>query len=265
MPSEPRLRIVAHGATHPGRVRQQNEDSLIVDYGIGLFAVADGMGGHNAGEVASSIALETIRAFIQRSCEDPDQTWPFGIDPALDINANRISTAIKLANRQVYRESGTREEYAGMGTTIAAVLVEGTTAAICGVGDSRVCLVHRRRIERLTHDHTWVQVLLAQNPELDPKTIADHPMRHVLTRVVGVQEDIEVAVLSRSPVRGERYAITSDGVHGPLEDARIAAIVSQAADVRSAADQLVAEALERDGSDNLTALVLEIESSTPQA
>ncbi|HXW08808.1 MAG TPA: protein phosphatase 2C domain-containing protein [Vicinamibacterales bacterium] len=252
--------MVGHGATHPGRVRPRNEDSLLLDPRIGLFAVADGMGGHNAGEVASCLALQTIHTFVARSGEDPDHTWPFGIDSALDFDGNRLRTAVKLANRQVYRESEARDQYTGMGTTVAAMLFTDRSVNVCSVGDSRVYLVRQGRIECLTRDQTWVQLLLAQNPELDPASIAEHPMRHVLTAVVGAQDELEIQLLSRTVSERDRFVISSDGVHGALDAPEIAAIVNDAPGVDEAAERLVQAALEKDGSDNLTAVVVEVAS-----
>jgi protein phosphatase len=250
--------IDAHGATHPGKVREQNQDRMLVDIPLGLFAVADGMGGHNAGEVASALALETLQAFVERSRNDRDHTWPFGIDGTLDFNGNQLRTGIKLANRRVFRESERREQYTGMGTTIVAMLLDGTCAVLCGIGDSRIYVVRRGACERLTRDHTWVQLLLSQNPDMDPKSLENHAMRHVLTSVVGAQDEVDVAVSSRPLVAGDRVVLCSDGVHGPLDDAEIGRIVTRAADPRAAAETLVASALERDGQDNLTALVVSI-------
>jgi protein phosphatase len=250
--------IVGHGATHPGRVRPQNEDSMRVDRDLGLFAVADGMGGHNAGEVASSLALQTMQAFVVRSRADPDQTWPFGIDPSLDISANRLRTAVKLANRQVSVEAESRPEYNGMGTTISALLFGERSVALASIGDSRIYLVRSGTAQLLTQDHTWVQLLLAQNPGLDPQSIATHPMRHVLTCVIGAQEDLEVDVETRPIEPGDRFALTTDGVHGALSTEDIGGIVSAAGSVDAAAERLVASALERDGTDNLTAVVVQV-------
>ena len=252
--------IQAHGATHPGRVRRQNEDAMLLEPELGLFAVADGMGGHNAGEVASALAIETLRSFVERSRHDPDHTWPFGIESSLDFNGNRLRTGIKLANRRVFRESERRDQYTGMGSTMVAILVEGTCAMICGVGDSRVYSVRAGRIERLTQDHTWVEMLLAQNPGLDPRSVENHPMRHVLTSVVGAQDDLEVTITSRPCVPGDTFVLCSDGVHGGLPDDEIARIVSRAGDPRHAAEALVAGALDRDGRDNLTAVVVSLSS-----
>lgn len=251
--------IEAHGATHPGHVRRQNEDGLIVDPALGLFAVADGMGGHNAGEVASALALETLRSFIERSQHDPDHTWPFGLDARLDFNGNRMRTGMKLANRRVFRESESRDQYTGMGTTIAALLADEACIVVCGIGDSRVYLVRRGAIEQLTQDHTWVELLLAQNPGLDPRSVENHPMRHVLTCVIGAQDDVEVAVRTRPRVAGDVYVLCSDGVHGPLADDEIARIVARERDASGAAEALVAAALERDARDNITAVVVAID------
>lgn len=252
--------VEAYGATHPGRIRPQNEDSMLLDLPLGLFAVADGMGGHNAGEVASALALETLHTFVERSQHDPDHTWPFGIESSLDFNGNRLRTAVKLANRRVFRQSESREQYTGMGTTIVAMILEGSCAVLCGVGDSRIYAVRRGAAELLTRDHTWVQMLLAQNPNLDPHSVENHPMRHVLTSVVGAQDDVEVRVTARPALAPDRFVLCSDGVHGSLPDDEIGRIVSDADSARAAADALVAVALERDGRDNLTALVVSVDS-----
>lgn len=250
--------IEAHGATHPGTVRAQNEDRMLVDIPLGLFAVADGMGGHNAGEIASSLAVETLQAFIERSRNDPDHTWPFGVDGALDFNGNRLRTGIKLANRRVFRESERREQYTGMGTTLVAMLIEGTCAVLCGIGDSRIYLVRKGNCEQLTRDHTWVQLLLSQNPGMAPDSLENHAMRHVLTSVIGAQDDVDAAVSSRPVAEGDRIVLCSDGVHGPLGNAEIARIVTRAEGARAAAETLVETALDLDGRDNITAVVVSI-------
>ena len=249
--------IVGSGRTHTGKVRRHNEDGLLVDVSLGLYIVADGMGGHKAGEVASSLAIESIHSFLLRARQDDDHTWPFGLEATLDVNGNRLRTAVKLANRRVFRESERRDEFTGMGTTVAAVLAEGSSTVVCGVGDSRVYLVGPSAVKLLTRDHTWVETLLAQNPELDRGKLANHPMRHVLTSVIGAQDDVDVSIVAQSLERGDRLVLCTDGVHGAMEEHRLAAVVREASSPADAADKLVAEALERDGRDNLTAIVVE--------
>jgi serine/threonine protein phosphatase PrpC len=164
---------------------------------------------------------------------------------------------VKLANLSVFAESGRRHEYAGMGTTVAAVLVDGDRVVVCGVGDSRVYQITAGAVERLTTDQTWVEALLAQTPGLERASVADHPMRHVLTNVVGGQDDVEVTVTTHTIGRRERLVLCTDGVHGSLPDIRIAGIARSAPTVAEAAEALVRAALEADGQDNLTALVVE--------
>src|SRR5687768_4087267 len=250
--------IEAYGATHAGNVRPHNEDRMLMDIPFGLFAVADGMGGHNAGEVAASITIDTLKTFVERSHNDTDHTWPFGIDGSLDFNGNRLRTGVKLANRRVFRESESRDQYTGMGTTIVAMLIDGTCASFCSVGDSRIYSVRKGECQRLTRDQTWVQLLLSQNPGMDPKSLENHAMRHVLTSVIGAQDDVEVPVASRPLVAGDRIVLCSDGVHGALTDREIGRIVTRARDVREAAQSLVDVALELDGEDNLTAVVVDV-------
>jgi protein phosphatase len=228
---------------------------MLVDVALGVFAVADGMGGHNAGEVASQLAMEALHTFLQRSHQDPDHTWPFGVETGLDFNGNRLRTAIKLANRRVFRESESRVQYSGMGTTIAAMVIDGTCGVLSGIGDSRIYLVRRSGIERLTRDHTWIEMLRAQNPDIDPESLSKHPMRHVLTTVLGAQDDVDATVLARPVVAGERFVLCTDGVHGALAEEEIRRVVWSAPDFQAAADRLVEEALDRDGQDNLTAVV----------
>ena len=252
--------IEASGATHPGNVRPHNEDRMLVDIPFGLFAVADGMGGHNAGEIAASITIDTLQLFVERSHNDTDHTWPFGIDGNLDFNGNRLRTGVKLANRRVFRESESRDQYTGMGTTLVAMIVDGMCSAFCSVGDSRIYSVRKGECERLTRDQTWVQLLLSQNPGMDPRAFENHAMRHVLTSVIGAQDDVDVAVASRPLVAGDRIVLCSDGVHGALTDREIGRIVTRASDVKEAAQTLVDVALELDGQDNLTAVVVGLRS-----
>jgi protein phosphatase len=126
---------------------------------------------------------------------------------------------------------------------------------LSGIGDSRIYLVRRSGIERLTRDHTWIEMLRAQNPDIDPESLSKHPMRHVLTTVLGAQDDVDATVLARPVVAGERFVLCTDGVHGALAEEEIRRVVWSAPDFQAAADRLVEEALDRDGQDNLTAVV----------
>ena len=187
---KPRL-MQSFGVTDRGTVRPINEDQFVADEELGLLVVADGMGGHQAGEVASQAAVEAIVTFIRRTADDGECTWPFGIDPTLTFDGNRLRTAIAIANRRVFRLSESQDEFTGMGTTIASALLAEGRAIVGHAGDSRVYHWSGGRLVRLTADDTWAASLLATRTA-DAESVKHHPMRNVLTNVVGVREDATV-------------------------------------------------------------------------
>jgi serine/threonine protein phosphatase PrpC len=251
--------IRAFGVSDAGRVRKSNEDKFVSEPALGLFAVADGMGGHKAGEVAAQLAIESLTTFVSRSADDDDVTWPYGIDDSLSFEGNRLRTGIFLANRKVFRVAESSDDYGGMGTTIVGVMVAGDKAAIGSVGDSRVYLSSGGRIEQLTVDDSWAATILAQDPKMRPQDIETHPMRHVLTNVLGSRPDILVRVTERTLTEGDTLLLCSDGLHGVLDEPTIQAILDAAPDVQAAAETLVARALDAGSRDNVTALVARFE------
>jgi PPM family protein phosphatase len=251
--------IRACGVSDTGRVRKTNEDQFISDPELRLFAVADGMGGHNAGEVASRLAVETLTAFIHRSAEDTDFSWPYGLDKTLSFEGNRLRTGISLANRRVFRAAESTDDYGGMGTTIVGLLVNGAKIAVGHVGDSRLYLLSNNHLEQLTYDDSWAATILAQDPSIDPAEIAHHPMRNVLTNVLGARDQVEVHMSERTILSGDKLLLCTDGLHGVLDSDSIKAILNRTPDVEQAAQTLVTTAMERGSRDNLTALVLHFE------
>lgn len=250
------MKLTAYGVTHPGRVRPNNEDALLWDVPAGLFVVADGMGGHQAGEVASKMAVETVQSFLESSKGDHDLTWPFGFDPTLSTNANRLVTAVRLANRKVYQAGEDKPDLAGMGTTIVVALVEGALLTFCGVGDSRIYALSGGALKQITHDDSWVATVLARDPEFDRAQLATHPMRHVLTNVLGAREDTEVEVGERPLAAGEQLLLCSDGLYGGLDDASLQILLTGPGPLDELGDRLVASSLERGGTDNITAVLV---------
>ena len=248
--------LTAHGVTHTGHVRTTNEDTLLIDLDLGLFLVADGMGGHVAGEVAARLAADTIRSFVARSRDGGKCTWPFGIDPDCSFAANRLRTAVQLANRRVFRASESRDEYTGMGTTVVAALIEDDQLAFAGVGDSRIYAYTDASLRQLTTDDSWVTTVLARDPEVDAATLATHPMRHVLTNAIGARDETEVEIGERTLADGEVLLLCSDGLYGGLEDETLGDILGSGVDVALAAQRLLDAALERGGTDNITAVLL---------
>jgi len=248
--------ITAHGVTHRGRVRSVNEDSWIGDVELGFFVVADGMGGHNAGEVASQLAVEAIRNFLVRTNDGESVTWPYGLDPKLSFNSNRLLTSLKVANRRIFKVSESRDDYTGMGTTAVAVLIDRDRIIYSSVGDSRLYAYADSRLQQLTRDDSWVAEILARDPGLDATYLAHHPMRHVLTNVLGARDAIEVSVSERPLVPGDRFLLCSDGLHGSLGDQTIASILAEGLSVIKTAERLIEAALSGTASDNITAVVI---------
>ena len=247
------MTVTAGGRTDTGP-RALNQDWLEWDLALGLFVVADGMGGHNAGEVASHLAVQAIREFIAQSAQNTDFTWPFPYEPAYSVEANRLLTAVRLANRRVYQEGCAHEAMEGMGTTVVAVLVNGDRAALVGVGDSRIYRWRDGELVQLTSDDTWLAAVMGvQDAERAEST---HPMKHVLTSVVGTREDLRPTAQEESLRPGDRLVLCSDGIHGRLDNAAIAAVLRSGGPAERVAEALVGEALSRRTNDNATVLVI---------
>ncbi len=243
----------AHGVTDKGRVRPVNEDCWAFESAQGLCVVADGMGGHNAGEVAARVAVETVVTFL--TTRHSDDSWPFGFDPGLSAAGNRLRTAIQLAHLQVLETAISSEEYAGMGTTIVASLVEGNRLSVGHVGDSRFYILANDRLRQVTHDDSWMASMLAHNPSLDVTRLEQHPMRNALTNVVGSKRRTDVHVVEEPLEGGELLLLTTDGVHGVMDEASLEQVILDTNDVQDTAATLVAAALARGSRDNCTALV----------
>ncbi len=249
------LGLVACGVSECGPVRKGNEDAFAVDLEIGLFVVADGMGGHAAGEIASRLAVESIQTYIARSDGDQDLTWPFGLDGSLSLEANRLRTALHLANQRVFRAAASDPAYHGMGTTVVAALFTASGFVVAHAGDSRVYQQRNGQLTALTQDDS---LLAALGSAVDPSsdTYAHHPLRNVVTNVLGGDERLEVHVVERPRTPGTRLLLCSDGVHGVLGDEQIGGILASHGDPRHHAEQLVAGAIAAGGRDNATALVV---------
>jgi serine/threonine protein phosphatase PrpC len=250
----------AHGVTDKGRVRQTNEDCFAIDERLGLCVVADGMGGHNAGEVAARLAVGAVVEYVRETVlpsapAGETAGGPLGFDPALSKAGNLLRTAIQLANIQILEAAGASEEYSGMGTTIVVALVEGPTLSVAHAGDSRLYLFARDRLRQLTPDDSWLASVLAQDPCVDPVMLQYHPMRHALTNAVGARASAEVHVVEETLSGGELIAMTTDGVHGVLDDEEIQRMLAGGGDPAAVAASLVRAALASGSRDNCTAIV----------
>ncbi|HTK29790.1 MAG TPA: protein phosphatase 2C domain-containing protein [Vicinamibacterales bacterium] len=245
--------MTAHARTHTGP-RATNEDSVLWDPELALLAVADGMGGHNAGEVASRVALDQAQEFLRLSVTADDFTWPFGLNAALSMTANRLLTAVKLANREIFRSAQEHAEYNGMGTTVVMAIIEGAHLTFASVGDSRLYSLTGSHLRQLTRDDSWV-MMLSEETGVDADALRGHPMHNVLTSVVGARMELEVAVHELDLEDGQTLMICSDGLHGVVPDEVIRQTLQEEPDLARAADRLIETALARQGRDNVTVLL----------
>jgi protein phosphatase len=253
------MKIVCEARSDVGRKRKGNEDALFLNPEQKLYVVADGMGGHAAGEVASRVAVDAINEFVTLTGGNEEITWPFGLDESISYEGNRLKTAIRHANRRVLEATRESAEYEGMATTVAAVLVDGDTAHIAHVGDSRIYLWGRDGISLLTSDHSWVNEQI-QSGVISPEQARSHPLRNVVTRALGGRSDLVVDIQARRMGPGEVLLLCSDGLTTMIGDEDIASILEDAAgDVARAAGALVDEANERGGEDNITVVLLKFE------
>jgi serine/threonine protein phosphatase PrpC len=249
--------IEAFGKTDVGRRRKLNEDNILIDRDTNLFAVCDGMGGHNAGEVASKMAIETLHAFIAKSHgEEKDITWPYGLEPNLSFEANRLKTAIKLANKRVFKAADNREDYTGMGTTLVAALVNDATLTVGNAGDSRCYLVREGKLSQLTRDDSWVTAAWAEGI-LSTDEIDRHPLRNVITKAVGAKDNIELETSEHKLAKGDVVVLCSDGLHGMLTDDQIRGLLDPfPGTLEKAAGVLIDAANEAGGKDNVSVVLL---------
>ena len=250
--------------TDKGRIRPTNEDCFAIDEALGLFVIADGMGGHNAGEVAARLAVDAVitcvaewsaKALAEREGGD---AWPFGYHDSLSADGNLLRTGIHLANVQILEASASADHYAGMGTTIVAARLTDGRLSIAHVGDSRLYVLTGRRLRQLTNDDSWVASMLAHDPHADAALLQHHPMRNALTNVVGAGPRTDVHVTEQPLAGVEMILMTTDGVHGVLDQPRLERLLCDDDDPRVIATQAVAAAVSRGSPDNCTAVVVRL-------
>lgn len=261
------IRAIAAGISDVGRQREHNEDSYAIDDEHGLFVVADGMGGHSAGDVASKLATSTISDFF-RTLAGEDVTWPTHFDRTLSDEENRLLTSIGIANRRIFETSQSTRSLAGMGTTVvgAHFSVKKKKMYVGHVGDSRAYRVRDGEIQQLTRDHSLVNEPF---PELTEAERAELP-KNVITRALGMQDNVVVDLTSDEVKDGDVYLLCSDGLSGMLSDESILTEVLRFQkqstslqlshkELEALCELLVQKANEAGGEDNITALAVRIE------
>ncbi|MCB1042133.1 MAG: Stp1/IreP family PP2C-type Ser/Thr phosphatase [Acidobacteria bacterium] len=251
-------------STDVGNKRRINEDNFCSNSEMGLFVVADGMGGHAAGEVASRLAVEEIEDVIQAARFDEGWTWPDNYDPKISLMANKLKFAIHNANEKIRKATRDYNECRGMGTTIVAALIIRGKCCIAHVGDSRAYLYRNNELKPLTSDHSWVNEQLKQG-FITLEHARNHPFRNVITQALGSGADIRIDTLEMDLYATDVLLLCSDGLNSMLADNEIEAIVRTGA--RGALDdlnhQLIEAAKEKGGDDNITVTLIRVGEFAP--
>jgi PPM family protein phosphatase len=247
------VKILHAARTDVGMIRSGNEDNFSVDANPtrGIFIVADGMGGHAAGEVASEMAVR----IVQRE-----------LAPVRDLDGEdvvqMVATALKRANRAIHDRTITETDKQGMGTTVSALLLAGSRYLIGQVGDSRVYLLRDGNLTQLTKDHSYVQEQVDAG-FLTPEQARYHPYSNVITRCVGAGQDVEPDIYRGEARDGDLFLVASDGLTGMVDDRRLAQLLASRAEPERKVQSLIAEANGRGGLDNITAILVQVLETGP--
>jgi serine/threonine protein phosphatase PrpC len=261
VPSTPeRPTLTACGYTHAGRKRSSNEDAIGSYAEDRLFIVADGVGGHSAGEVAAATAVDALSTFFRSFHADPRQSWPHTVDRSLSLGANLLRVGIKVANDKVRAAAAGDRSRSRMASTIVAMAVGDAQVAIGHTGDSRAYVVRANEIKRLTRDHSIMEEMLAARPDMSVDEIATFSHRNVVTKCLGSKDDIDPTVSVEPMQPGDVYLLCSDGLWGTVPDETIATIVRSraATDIEGACQLLIDAANEAGGPDNISAILVRV-------
>lgn len=250
------------GDTHVGMKRDINQDSLLLMPEENLFVVADGMGGHRAGEVASRLAIKTMREFFQETSEDEDITWPFRPESNAGYEANRLIASIKLANLRVFETSKDNAEMQGMGTTVVSAHYADDKVYIAHVGDSRAYLLRSGVLTQVTVDHSLLNDF-KKNGVMTEEDEARFPYKNIIVRALGMKDTVEVDLTVLEPKENDVLMLCSDGVSGEVQALDIARLLGQEGNLVKAASRLIATANEHGGKDNSTVILLRFRTGLP--
>lgn len=250
------MHIRAHGLSDVGRKRTNNEDAFAIEESRGIYLVADGMGGHSSGEVASNLAVSEILAFLANSNLSEESTWPYPYDENLSFTANRLLTAIALANEKIQAYAADHPESRGMGTTIVAALTGGDRLVLGHVGDSRAYLFVPDGLKLLTLDHSWVGEQVRHGFLTEAEAL-NHPFRNVITKALGTREQAQADILELDLPVGSRLLLCSDGLNSMVRDEEIAEVLKKGLGLPETCQALVDLANEKGGEDNITVVLLE--------
>jgi len=237
-----------------GLVRTSNQDRTLIDKALGLYLVADGVGGQRHGDTAAELAVNACQYYLRASHNTVDVSWPFGYDVDRSANENRLRTAFQLANRQVQKLRQQSPEHANAATTIVGVLIDGSVATVGNVGDSRVYLMRGNVLQQLTVDDTWVGQLVREGA-LTEAQARTHSMKNVVTQTMGL-ESVEIHTSEHRLLDGDMLLLTTDGIHGILEHSAMCSILASCRSLEEGARRMIEAALDRGGPDNASCILL---------
>lgn len=241
--------------TDVGRKRTSNEDAFVANETLNVFAVADGMGGHVGGEVASHIAARTLLEFIHDSSWDEGITWPFGFNHTRSGEANRLHNAVLLANQEILARANAEPQLRGLGSTIVACMIRQDIAAYANVGDSRLYVWREGHLSQITEDDSWEASMARAGAA--PEQIEKSGMKHVLTQALGSSSDLKVEVGEFDLEPADLLLMCSDGLYGPIGDEEIAQVLrGTEAPLEGIAQALIDAANAAGGPDNITVVLV---------
>ncbi len=248
------MRIEVAGNTHVGMKRNHNEDNFLLLPEEALFCVADGMGGHSSGEIASKIAVDELAEFFRMTAKDQDATWPFKMDKTRNYDENRLATAIKLANSRIFERASTDNKYKGMGTTIVTVHFAANVAYVAHVGDSRVYFCRGGVLKQLTEDHSLLNDYLKAK-KLTPEEIEAFPHKNVIVRALGMKDTVQVDLGRVEPMDNDVFMLCSDGLSGMVPDPQIQEVLAHTEALETACAKLIDMANAAGGNDNVSCIL----------
>nr|WP_275426351.1 Stp1/IreP family PP2C-type Ser/Thr phosphatase [Bradymonas sediminis] len=241
-----------------GMKRAHNEDNILLVPEERLYLVADGMGGHASGEVASEMAVQTLSDFFEETSKDQEITWPYKMEKGREYEANRLNAGIKLSNLRIFESATQNPAQRGMGTTIVALLIVDDTAYFGHVGDSRIYRLREGKLTQVTEDHSLLNDYIKMK-DLTEEEIENFPHKNVIVRALGMKETVQVDVNSEKPQPGDTYMLCSDGLNGMITDDVIRQImVDNYDDLEQCCTELIDAANANGGTDNITVAVVQI-------
>ncbi len=253
------IRVTCAGETNVGRKRSHNEDNLLVFPEQNLFVVADGMGGHACGEVASAMVVETMREYFARAAGDPDATWPGREERGRTQSENMLNAGIRWCNYTIWEKGQSDPKFKNMGTTVVGFHVDDTHFTVAHVGDSRCYRLRGQDLHQVTEDHSLLNDY-KKMAVLTPEEEANFPHKNIIVRACGLKQDVQVDLQRDKPQKGDIYMLCSDGLSGEVPDPQIREIMlREQSNLPGMVSKLIQQACENGGKDNVTCIAVRVD------